>query len=204
MHQTRAAAVKRLPLPRKGTKYLVRTRDHPSISVPVLIALRDMIHIAKDLREVKHLIHKKEIKINGRVARDYREAIKLFSLLHAGKTYRLTLNTSGKFVLEESKDKDRLCKVIGKRLVSGNKAQVTLHDGTNILNDKVSVGDSVILDEKNKVVKILKFEKGKKIMIMNGKNAGKGGEIVSIKEDIALIDMGGRETALKLSNLILI
>src|SRR3989338_3492186 len=135
MHLTRSEAPKMLPIPRKGTKYLVRTRSNLNDSVSVLIAVRDILKLARNLKEVKLMIHNKLIKINGRIVRDFRESIRLFSLLDVGKTYRLSLLPTKKFVLEETKEKDlRSTKITGKKLLGKSTIQFNLHDGTNIIS----------------------------------------------------------------------
>ena len=65
MYQTRSEAIKRLPIPRKGTKYVARALMHKKNSVPVVIAVRDMLKLAKTAKEVKKTIREKMIKINN-------------------------------------------------------------------------------------------------------------------------------------------
>ena len=56
MHQTRKEATNKLPVRRKGTKYLARARSHLNDSVPVVIAVRDMLGLAIKSKEVKQMI----------------------------------------------------------------------------------------------------------------------------------------------------
>lgn len=197
MHQTRASLSRKIPLSRKGTKYLVRAKDHPSTSVPVLIALRDMLHLARDGREVKQLIHQKKIKINGRLVDDFRQTVKLFSIFEAEKKYRLTLLPTGRLNFEETKDSTRTGKIIGKRLIPGNKIQICLHDGTTFVGKKeLRVGDSVVLDMKNKVVQSIPLEKGQSVFIISGKSIGQEGKILSADEKGLSISIGGKNVTL--------
>lgn len=197
MHQTRAAINKRIPVPRKGTRYLVRTKDHPAISVSVLIATRDMLHLTKTLRETKYLIHTKKLKINGRLVRDYRQPIRLLSLFETDKKYKLTLLPTGKFSLEESNDSTRIAKVIGKRLVRGNKVQVSLHEGTSVLTTKeITVGDSVVLTQDNEIKEIKPLKKGSKVMIISGKSSGSHGVVSHVENGAVTISIGGRDVTL--------
>ena len=112
MHQTRAQVDKKIPIRRKGTKYVARARSHERSSVPVVIAIRDILGLAHTTREVKKMINQKLIKINGKAVKDPRESIKLFNILEADKAYRLSISPKGKFYFEEAKEKTRLCKVI--------------------------------------------------------------------------------------------
>src|SRR3989344_7573807 len=137
MHQTRVQSTKKLPIPRKGTKYVARALSHLNDSVPIVIALRDMLKLARTANEVRKMIKQKALKINGRVVKDYRESILLFNILEADKSYELSLLQTGKFTLVSSQSKNlRLCKVVNKRLLKNNVVQVNLHDGTNLLTKK--------------------------------------------------------------------
>ena len=200
MHQTRRESSTKLPIPRKGTKYLVRASSHIKNSIPVLIALRDMLKLARNAKEAKSIIKEKEIKINGKRVKDYHESIKLFNILEADKTYVLSLLPTKKFILQESKINFRLCKVTGKRLIKGNTTQLNLHDGSNLLTkEKANVGDSIYLDFAGKIKKIVPLEKGKEVFVIDGKHTGQKGTISSIenkkadiqfKEGVFQIDFG--------------
>ncbi len=205
MHQTRARASSKLPIPRKGTRYLVRTKDHPEISVPTLIAIRDMLHLAQTLREVKHLIHTKKLKVNGRAITDYRQPIKILSLLEADKKYKLVFLTTGKFSLEASNDTTRIAKVVGKRMVTDNKIQISLHDGTSLLTTKkIAVGDSVVLTMDNEIKEVKPMAKGAKVMAISGRSIGNHGVVHGTEGEKVRVTLGGREVALERSHVIVL
>ena len=147
MHQTRKASSIKLPIPRKGTKYVARASSDLKNSVPLVIAVRDILKLAKTAREVKKMINAGLLKINGRKATHLNEAIKLFNILEADKTYRLTLLPTKKFNFEETKEKNKLCKVIGKTLQRKGKIQLNLHDGSNVISSQnIAIGDSLVID----------------------------------------------------------
>ncbi len=199
MHQTRQQTITRLQIPRKGTKYVARARRFVRNSVPIVIAVRDLLHLAKTANEVKKMIRQKMLKINGRIVRDYKESICLFNHLEAGKVYCLTLLTTGKFVFEAIPEKQsRMCKVVNKRLIAGGAIQLNLHDGTNILTkEKINVGDSLYLGYDGKIIKHIRLEKGNKAMIISGKHQGRYGVIDSISEEIDIDYEGGKATLKK-------
>jgi len=179
-----------LPITKKGTQYIARASFHLRNSVPVVIAVRDMLKIAKNAKEVKEMIKMKVLKINGRAVADYRESIQLFNLFEADKLYVLSLLPTGKFILESTKDKERLCKVIDKKLISGNRIQLNLHDGSNVLTkDKIKTQDSVYLDLSGKIIKHAALEKGKQCTIISGKYIGSKGKIESVKENKVKVKM---------------
>jgi len=174
MYLTRAQVIRSIPISRKGTKYLARASSHVKNAVPVVVAIRDMLNLAKTSKEVKEMIKQKSIKINGKVVKDHRESIKLFSILDADKKYKLSILPTGRFFFEEIKDNSRICKIIGKTKLRGDQMQLNLHDGTNILTkNKARVGDSVELDSSLKVKRFISFEKGEKVFVISGKSVGK-------------------------------
>lgn len=199
MHQTRQAMSTLLPLPRKGTKYVVRAASNQKSGVPVLIAVRDMLHLAATAREVKAMIHHKALKHNGRLVRDMHESIALFGQLEADKSYRLSLLPTGKFSFGElQKPEDKLCKVVGKRLVAGGEIQLNLHDGTNVLTKDaaIGIGDSLRLDEKNKVRKHIPLEKGREVFVTSGKHHGTVAKVVAVTDGKVIVTYGGGQATL--------
>lgn len=182
MHQTRNEIIRALPLPRKGTKYVARALRHNSKCVSVVVAIRDMLKLARTSKEVKNMVHNKILKINGRHVKDLHDPINLFSILHADKNYRLTVLPTGRFVFEETKGEVRLLKIIGKIAVSKELFQYGLYDGTNVESKKnFSVGDTLELDFENKISKHIAFEKGKNIFVFYGSNIGKIGKVNNIE-----------------------
>ena len=204
MHQKRQEASKMLPIRRKGTKYVAKALQNPKYSVPVVIAVRDMLHLARNASEVRKMIVQKALKINGRVVKDYRDAISLLNLFEADKTYVLTLLPTKKFVLKETKDKERVCKVTGKRLLGKNTIQLNLHDGTNFLvkDSSIKVNDSVLLQD-NKFKSHIPLVKGEEVFIFKGKYTGNVGKILEIN-DVAEIKLKDSSVQLNKINLIAI
>jgi small subunit ribosomal protein S4e len=190
MHQTRKASTTKLPIPRKGTKYIVRAAGYVDSSVPVLIAVRDMLKLAKTSKEVKNLVHNRLLKLNGKAVKDYHESIKLFNLFEAGKTYALSILPSGKFTFVETKNKNsRLCKITGKRMIGKNLFQFNLHDGSNITDKNTfTIGDSVYLSLDGKVVKTIPLKEGSDVFIMSGRHIGKEGKAGSMSGNRILVN----------------
>ncbi len=192
MHQTRAETSKKLPIARKGTKYVARQSSDLDSSVSVLFAVRDMLKIAKTAKEVKEMIKNKSLKLNNREVKDERQSLRLFNILHADKNYILKLNQTGKFYLEPTKSDERPCKVIGKTILSKGRVQLNLHDGSNVLSkDKVKINDTLYLDKNNKLVKHISFEKGSKIFVTHGKYMGNTGKIDSLENNFVLVSLEG-------------
>ncbi|MBU1051632.1 MAG: hypothetical protein KJ718_03685 [Nanoarchaeota archaeon] len=191
MHQTRSQVNKKIPIPRKGTKYVARSLSHLKNSVPVVIAVRDMLNLANTTHEVKEMIKQKLLKINGREVKDHRDSIKLFNLFDADNQYLLTLTTNGKFVFKETKNKERSCKVINKKVLKGKKIQLNLHEGSNILSSdkKINTQDTIYLDHEGKITKHIPFEKGKECIVIKGKFLGQKGKVEFIEDNKAKIKL---------------
>ncbi len=203
MYQTRAKTSKKIPIARKGTKYIARSFSHVQDSVPVVIAIRDMLKLAKTTKEVKHMIKNKALKINNKEVKDHRESIKLFNILEAGKIYQLTILPTGRFILEETKEKDRICKVLNKNLLKNNQTQLNFHDGSNILTkEKIQTHDTIYLSPENKITKTVPMEKGKDCFISNGKYAGHKGKIESLENGTAKIKLKDKSVELNKENII--
>jgi len=182
MYQTRAKLTKKLPLHRKGTKYVARARSHVNDSVPVVIAIRDMLHLARNSKEVKFMINQKALKINDKDVKNHRESIRLFNILSADKQYMLTLTPTGKYTFEETKAKEVIHKVTNKKLIKGKKIQLNLHDGTNVISqDGINVHDTIYLDFSGKIKKHVKFESGKECIVISGKYIGLKGKIENLE-----------------------
>lgn len=181
MHQTRSEIIRALPLARKGTKYIARALRNNSNSVPLIIAIRDMLKLASTSKEVKGMIHNKKLKINGKLAKNLNDPICIFSILTADKDYLLDIMPTGRFELKQTNEKDRKLKIMGKRAVKKGQIQYSLHDGTNIISDKnFSAGDTLILNNENKIGKHLGLDKGKEVFALAGSYVGKTGKIESI------------------------
>lgn len=205
MHITRAEISTKVPIARKGTKYIARASSYARQGIPVVVAVRDMLGLARTTSEVKAMVTNKLLKINGRDVKDCKEGLALFSILEAGKKYRLTVLKTGRFALEETKDDYRIAKVIGKKILKKGLVQLNLHDGTNIISkEKINVGGSLKLDIKGKMKSAIKLDKGSKVFIMSGRSMGNEGEIKEVSGKRVKVKMEDREAILNSSHLIAI
>ncbi|MBS3091741.1 KOW motif-containing protein [Candidatus Pacearchaeota archaeon] len=205
MHQTRKEVIWKIPIERKGNKYVARALSNIPESIPVVIAIRDVLKLAKTAKEVKAMIHNKLLKLNGRFVRDINESINLFNIIEADKKYVLFLLPTGRFTFKETKDNERLCKVISRTLLPKGKIQLNMHDGTNVIGSKdIKVGDSVYLDFSGKIKSHVSFGKGKSCIVMSGKYEGLSGKITSIKDSKALIKLNDEESELPISSVIVL
>jgi small subunit ribosomal protein S4e len=195
-HLKRQEVPKEWPIERKGTKYVVRPDSDLKKGVPILVALRDMIKVAKNKKEVKRALHLKNILVNGKAAKDEKISVLLFDVIKiipSGKNYRMNISSSGKFMFEEIDEKDaelKVSKIIGKKILKGKKEQLNLLDGKNFIsNEKCEIGDSLLINsEKKKIVKCVPLKEKSEVVVFSGKHSGKKGVIIEFKK--------GQKTAL--------
>ena len=208
-HLKKIAMPRSWPLKKTGTKYIVKAR--PGIgngtSIPILLVLRDMLHVASTRSEVKQIIFMKDVMINGRVINDDKFPAGLFDIitLHKlKKSYKIIFLKNGKLGIEESKEaENKISKVIGKKILKGNKQQINLLDGSNILSkEKVKVNDSIIFSLKDKkLVKVMPLKEKADVYIIGGKHIGEKGTIEKIDARQAIIKIEKKSVNIQLNNI---
>jgi small subunit ribosomal protein S4e len=212
MHLKRDYVDKSWPIPRKGTKYLVVPSHSRNKGVPLLVLMREVLGFVKTRKELKKIINEEKILVNGKIAKEDKLSLLLFDVLELpllNKFYRVSLGENKKFGLleinEEDKDK-KVSKIIGKKILKGKKIQINLVDGQNfIFHDSVKLGDSVIIDLKNKKVsKIIPVKEKCKVLVIKGKHVGKIGEIKKIEDWGITIEINKESLMIKNKDIIVI
>ena len=95
-----------------------------------------------------------------------------------GKTpqnYRLIFKKGNHSPIETKNEKEKLCKITGKSMISKGKIQLNLNDSRNILVDKdqYKTGDTVKISlPDQKLTETLKLEKGATCYVSHGKHSG--------------------------------
>lgn len=204
MHLKRNKMPKTWPIERKGTKYI--TRSFSRNSIPLIIALRDMLKVVKIRKEAKHLLNLKKVKVNGKLINEEKYPIGLFdNLTLDNKNYKLVFKNK-KFNFEEISHEQtsrKIAKVIGKKILPGKKLQVNLSDGRNyMITGKVNTGDSALIDfNSNKISEILALKQNSKIIFISGKHIGEHGEIEKIEKKNAVVKSGNKKINADLESL---
>lgn len=164
-HLKRYAAPRSWKIPRKTKVWAVRPSPggHPKDkSIPILVALRDILHLGETASEIRKILAKREVFVDGKVRTSYKHPIGVMDVISIPKIkgyYRVILNPRGQLTLkkvQESESKWKLSRIMNKSIVKGGKVQLNMHDGRNILltkNDyktgdvlKISIPDQKILD----------------------------------------------------------
>ncbi len=211
MHTIRKTISKILPIPKKGTKYVIVSSHNKKFGVPVLIIMRDILGFVKTRKELKKIMLEKKVLVNNKFIREENRALLLFDTLKLkdlNKSYRLSFNEHGRAIMKEIADKEcevKICRIINKKILKGKKVQLNFNDGTNVLsNEKVNVGDCVLINlNKWKIEKVMPIKEKSSVLIIKGKYIGKEGEILNINGNEVEIKSGHAHIKTKLNEVII-
>ncbi|MBI4894538.1 MAG: 30S ribosomal protein S4e [Candidatus Aenigmarchaeota archaeon] len=191
------ARLKRLVIPsfwrvaRKENKWVVAPRAGPHKkfeSVPLQVLLRDVLKIDDKGKDIRTIIKKGEIVVDGRKRKDHAYPVGLFDIVSIpalDKNYRAvpSKNTMSFIEIPKSEAKVKICRIQDKTIIAGGKVQLNLHDGKNVIVDKdeYKTGDSLLMEVPSlKIVEHIKLEKGAVGMVSRGKDSGSIGKVKEI------------------------
>jgi len=212
MHIKRKTIPEFWPLAKTGTKYMAVPCHNQDSSIPLVIAMRDVLKIIKTKKELNKIIQEKKILVNGKIIRESNFPLSLFdsiSIPSVKKYYKADLSNK-RMVLNEIPEKEaliRVYKIIGKKILPGKKVQLNLSNGRNILsNEKIKAGDFVLVNnQENKIIKIIPLTEGIEVICVKGKHIGKKGKIKQIVKEgenfVAKLSVKGEEVKANVNNL---
>lgn len=186
-HNKRQSMPNNWPIARKGNVYFVNSSHAKNEGMPILVALRDVLKIAKTAKEVRMMTLAKEVLVNQKVRQEVKFPVQVFDVLSLPKmkkNYRLEV-VGKRLKFNEVDDKaaaKNIAKIIGKVLISKDVVQMNLEDGTNLISKQnFSVGDTAVISLKdNKLEKVIPLKEGAKVLIVSGKHSGKHGKVLKI------------------------
>ncbi len=195
---------------RKDKRFVITVRPgahSKHFSIPSAVFLRDTIKIVSSLREAKAVIYGGKVSIDGVKRKSLHHGIGLMDVVeleNVPDTYRL-VPLDGAILkpikIDESEKSKKLCRVVSKTSIKGGKTQIGFHDGRSLISDqKVNVGDTCMMQvPEQKILEVIKLEKGCQAIVIQGINAGQVGSVEEIKEGtfmlprIASIKLGERQ-----------
>jgi small subunit ribosomal protein S4e len=200
--QKRLTTPKWWPIERKTKKFTVVSRGpHPrENSLPLLVILRDVLKLAETGKEAETVIRKGEIMVDSRKIKDPNYGVGIFDVVEIPsmkKSWRAVPKKGLVFLeIPESEKNIKICKIIDKRILKGNRTQLNLNDGRNLITkESYSTNDSLIIGlPKQNIVEHIKFGKGSTAMVFGGRNSGMVSKIKDLEDDKAWI---GEEKALE-------
>ncbi len=195
---------------RKSPRFVTTVRPGPHskhVSIPTAVFLRDTIKIVTTAREAEYAIYNGKVKVDGLKRKSIHHGIGLMDVIEldgVSDVYRLVPKQG--HLLEPIKIKNneksvKLVKVTSKTSIKKSKTQIGFHDGRSLISDvAVAVGDSCLMQvPEQKINEVLKLEKGSKVLVTKGINAGQVADVKGIKEGTfvlpkrVLLSFGQRE-----------
>ena len=178
---------------RKDKRFVVTVRPGShgkNVSIPSAVFLRDMLKTVNTLREAKFAIYGGKVTVDGVKRKWLHQGIGLMDVIELDglkEVYRLVPKDGTllqPIIIKAEEKSKKLVRVKSKVSIKHGKTQIGFHDGRSLIDEtKVSVGDTCILQvPEQKILDVLKLEKGVLGLIVRGANVGKIGTITEIKE----------------------
>jgi len=191
-HMKTIAAPASWPIKRKTKVWITKLKGPHKLeeSLPINTILKEILKLTKTTREVRYVLHKKGVFVNGIRIKDERYGAGIMDLIEIpalNLVYRILFDKRGMLFLMNTKEKLLPLKIIGKKKI-GKKTQLNLFNGWNVLVDgskNYAVGDAIVFEIPEKKIKEhIKFEKGSRCYLIGGKHVGEIGIITKIDKKI--------------------
>ena len=197
-HIKRINAPKRWDVLRRQKCFISRPnagRDF-SLCMALNTVLKELLVKTTTTKESKFLIHNKQVLVNGKVRFDEKFPVGFLDVVSfplLKESYRLLINKKSKLFMIKINDEEaklKLSKVMNKQVLSADAVQLNCSDGKNFLfkaNDvalkNIGINDTVLYSlADNKIIQVLKLEKGALVYLYKGKHAGRVLPINDFKE----------------------
>ena len=178
---------------RKDKRFVVTVRPgshSKNASIPSAVFLRDMLKTVNTLREAKFAIYGGKVTVDGVKRKSLHHGLGLMDVIELDglkEVYRLVPKDGTllqPIIIKAEEKSKKLVRVKSKVSIKHGKTQIGFHDGRSLIDEtKVSVGDTCILQvPEQKILDVIKLEKGVLGLIISGANAGKIGSISEVKE----------------------
>ena len=178
---------------RKEKRFVVTVKpgSHSrNASIPSAVFLRDTLKIVKTLREAKFAIYGGKVTVDGIKRKSLHHGIGLMDVIELdglNEIYRLVPKNGAllkPIIINSAEKSKKLVQVKSKTTIKNGKTQIGFHDGRSLIDEtKISVDDACVLQiPEQKILDVIKLEKGAQVLITRGINAGKIGTVNAIKE----------------------
>ena len=178
---------------RKDKRFVVTVKPGShgrNSSIPSAVFLRDTLKIVNTIREAKFAIYGGKVTVDGIKRKSLHHGIGLMDVIELdglNEIYRLVPKNGTllkPIIIDSAEKSKKLVQVKSKTTIKNGKTQIGFHDGRSLIDDtKISVGDVCVLQiPEQKILDVIKLEKGVRALITRGVNAGKIGTVNEIKE----------------------
>jgi len=183
--QKRISAPRTYNIKRKQSTWVTRVNPgpHDKNALPLNVLLRDILKIARNAKEVKRILNKSKVLIDGKVRKNPKFPVGLMDIISIPslkKCYRITYDSIGrlKCVLIPNKQAElKIVRIKGKSR-KGKAYHLTTNDGRSIIvklseGKKYSTHDSLLIKvPSQEIIKHLPFIKNAHSLIIGGKHVG--------------------------------
>lgn len=193
--QKRISAPKTYSIKRKENVWVtsVKPGPHDKNSLPLVFILKDLIKVCRNSREVKKVLNKGEVTIDGSIRYDSRFPVSFMdslSISSINKHYRVIYDHIGRLKCISINSKESGLKLvrIANKIRQAKEYQLVTDDGRSIMvklteGKKYKTSDSLLINIPSQdIVKHLEFKEGASLFIIGGKHVGESGVIKSIKD----------------------
>jgi len=158
--------------------------------IPLAIIIRDFLHLAETGKEAKKIVRAREVLVDGKVRTDHRYPVGLLDVISIpkiNKHYRVVPSKNGLKLIEIEEDdaKKKILKIVGKRSIKGNRFQLNMNDGKNLIVDenKYKTNASLLVELPSlKIIGYIEMDVGNLVLITSGQNSGKIARIIEMNE----------------------
>jgi small subunit ribosomal protein S4e len=167
-------------------------------AIPLGMLIRDVMKLASTGREVRKVLSKGLVKVDGRIRRDYRFPIGIMDVIEivpAKKYYRIVPDEKDfmkPIEIEGGESKVKPLRIENKTTIRGGVIQLNLFDGSNILVPKesqlpftgqISTFSTILVKvPEMEIIDYLPLAEGAYVVVMGGKNVGTRGRIAEIRK----------------------
>ncbi len=188
-HIKSLTAPRYLGIGKKQTAYIIKPRAgrhnlDRSIALSLLIR---KLKLADTVKEVNGIIKSGKVLVNRQIVKDVKFSVGLNDIIEipeAKKCFLISIDDKAHIQIKETEKPDyngQLFKVVGKYKADGNRLMLRLHNGSIVKYDKnAMVNDSVSLDEKRSINKVLSLQDGAQCFVIDGVHVGTSGLVKSI------------------------
>ncbi len=178
---------------RKEKRFVVTVKPGPhskNYSIPNAVFLRDTLKLTNTLRESRSVIYEGKVTIDGVKRKSLHHGIGLMDVVELEglpDVFRL-VPQNGQILqplkIDSSEKSKKILKLTSKTTIKNGKTQLGFHDGRSMIVDiKINVGDSCLMQiPEQKILEVIKLEKGSQVIVTKGVNAGKIGKVEEVKE----------------------
>ncbi|MBN1389559.1 MAG: 30S ribosomal protein S4e [Candidatus Thermoplasmatota archaeon] len=183
-HMKRYAAPRSWSITRKEHVWAVKPLPGPHSkeqSIPLMVALRDILHLGRTSAEVRKILGRREVLVDGKVRINYKHVVGLMDVISVPKIdrhFRVLLDPRGRISLKSidaSQSIWKLARIMDKTKIKGGKTQLNLHDGRNMIveKDTYRTGDVLKISlPDQKVISKVDFKEDSLAMLTGGAHIG--------------------------------